>query len=646
MKKKIHHFHNYFFVFLGALVVNPFYFSSSFLNIGKHKGLGLKLGLHSCNDLRILMIRFDQPHFLLLLWLLPLWAAGWWWFQKKRRQALQQFADHALLSRLTAHHRPGTQWLSRVMMVMAFGATVAGLAQPQQAVMGRQAANRGLDILFLADCSASMGAEDAVPTRLERAKRAMTYLIDHLQGDRIGLIQCAGEAFMTCPFTDDKGALRLVVDAMTTNSLPVAGTALDEGLRLGLDSFERNGAKNSVMVLFSDGEDFGASIGNKLRKARAEGVRLYVMGVGTPRGVGLTVQGKVMKDRRGKPVITKLNQKQLARLADAGGGIYWRLADADNQTDRLVAELNRLEKIKRFTSGYYRWRPLYPWLALLAALLVGAALLLNQQKNPRRLARTAMILLMLGLPLAGHSESYRGLMHQGLRAFKQNDMIHAQQAFDQARLRKPQSALTNYNLGCSLLAQQKLMEAYQAFSRARTSAHAKLRQAVLYNLGYTAFYLGLQQGDPSYWQEAFQRYKELLIEHQNDDDARYNIEIILREIKKRSRTTAPQQRQRQGQNQGQQEGSGADKPGQEQAQSQGRPEQQAPPQERQEQSEKRQDQGHKPKTSEEQQGRRQKGMSQDEALRTLRSLEAEENSIQKQWPDQADTSPEYKGPPW
>src|SRR5581483_6633619 len=54
----------------------------------------------------------------------------------------------------------------------------------------------GIDLVVALDASNSMLARDVKPSRLERAKLEVTALLERLNGDRVGLVVFAGDAFI------------------------------------------------------------------------------------------------------------------------------------------------------------------------------------------------------------------------------------------------------------------------------------------------------------------------------------------------------------------------------------------------------------------------------------------------------------------
>jgi Ca-activated chloride channel family protein len=600
------------------------------------------------------MFRFADPDILYALLALPLAALAWWWSDRQARRRLAAFVGPRLGGALTADNSPWRALLGRVAWLLAVAALIAGLARPQVGLARQSEAGRGLDLLFLVDTSRSMAAGDEVPTRLDRVKRSLFYLIDKLEGNRIGLIEFAGVPFELCPLTQDVGALKLLCDALETTDLPVPGTDLGGALQLALQAFGRasqTGARNRALIVFSDGENFGSLPYPAVKRAAAEGIRAYALGVGTTAGASVPALGVQAAPAK---TLTKLQEKPLSLLALFGGGTYARLSAGGQEEDALVEELSRLEKLEHYSSRSLTWDDRYPWPAALAALLLWAELLLGRRRGrwhwPTGWRRWLPAFILLGWVLAGaaplRAASTRDLVTQGLQALRRHEPADAQRALEQAVKRRPQDPWAQYNLGCLHLAQYKYLEALPAFSRAVTRAQGRLLRDAWYNLGYAAFFLGLQQGQAERWTEAATAFERVLLLDPQDEDARYNLELVLREIRRHTQQRARRESQSQGGKQGPQPGGGADKPGEDRMRSDGRNQDQAPPREAQEQTTRREKNGERSSTSEDQKGNRQRGMSQENALRTLRSLESDEQDLQKNRQRfEPDANP-YRGPYW
>ena len=97
----------------------------------------------------------------------------------------------------------GRGWLKISLFAVAFFFFVIGLSRPQLGARLKETESKGVEIMIALDVSNSMLAEDYSPNRLERAKLAISRLVDKLQGDRIGLVVFAGESFIQLPITTD-----------------------------------------------------------------------------------------------------------------------------------------------------------------------------------------------------------------------------------------------------------------------------------------------------------------------------------------------------------------------------------------------------------------------------------------------------------
>ncbi len=590
------------------------------------------------------MFRFARPEMLNLLWLLPVIAAAFWWGRRQARARLAALVGERLSDRLTAGNSGLKSGLAVGLVLAAWACLAVGLARPQTALAVRHAAFPGLDVILVVDVSRSMDATDMPPSRLGRAQQALFYLAETLRGNRFGLLPFAGTAFLTCPLTRDQSAVQLLIDHLETSWSPIPGTDLTQALALAREAFERTGAKHRVLVVVSDGENFGGKPLPVVKQANKEGIRTYCLGVGTE--AGAAVPGE-------KNAVTKLDEESLKRIALIGGGTYQRLSAGGREEEALTAELKRLEKIEIFTAEQNAWQDHYPLAALAAAFLLWLELLLGRRRegpNWRQLALKiwrwivpAAIVLFAAAPAWA---SARRQVNQGVAAYERQDFKRAEQLFNQARESGQLPALVEYNLGCALLAQHQYLEAYRAFERAQPQAKGRLAGDVWYNLGYTSFYVGIKTGTAERWTEAVEAFKRCLLLDPEDDDARYNLELILREIQKHTRQAAPQEQQSQASGKGKDGGADADRPGQDRQPTQGRENEKAPPSESQQETKQRQAEQGKANTSEEQSGRRQKGMSKEDALRTLRSLDAEQGQVQKNWPQDSQTQSEYQGPGW
>lgn len=207
----------------------------------------------------------------------------------------------------------------------------------------------GKDIMILVDLSESMNADDIKPSRLEKVKFEMKKIIDNFSSDRIGIIMFSGEAFMQCPLTYDRNALNLFTETLNTDLVPRTGTDFGPALELSLSKLNDENAQSSeisskVIILISDGEDFGDNTNESLDNIIESNIKLFTVGVGSEKGSKILLRnGKYKKDKDGGEVITKLKPTSLKETARDTGGKYFEISNINNQTDDLITEINSIK---------------------------------------------------------------------------------------------------------------------------------------------------------------------------------------------------------------------------------------------------------------------------------------------------------------
>ncbi len=207
----------------------------------------------------------------------------------------------------------------------------------------------GKDIMILVDLSESMNADDIKPTRLEKVKFEMKKIIDSFSSDRIGIIMFSGEAFMQCPMTYDRNALNLFTETLNTGLVPRTGTDFGPALELSLSKLNDENSQSleinsKVIILISDGEDFGDNTNESLDNIIESNIKLFTIGVGSEKGSKILLgNGKYKKDKDGGVVITKLNPTSLKETARETGGKYFEISNINNEIDELISEINRIK---------------------------------------------------------------------------------------------------------------------------------------------------------------------------------------------------------------------------------------------------------------------------------------------------------------
>ena len=336
------------------------------------------------------MFRFGFNELLWAYLLVPVLILFFVYALRLKRRAIERFGESDLMQRLSATVNHGAQRAKMLLAIAAVTLLVTALARPQFGTRVETVRREGKDVIVALDLSASMLAEDIAPNRLEKAKHAVGTLIRGLDGDRIGLVAFAGEAFVQSPLTVDYGAASLFLRAMKTELMPVQGTNLAEALRVSVEAFDAGEPQHRVLLLITDGEDHEGGIDAAVERAREAGVRIYTVGVGSPDGVplpefdnrGLRIGYK--RDENGGVVTTRLDEATLEVIARETGGRYLRATPGGNELERLaneIAEMAGREFEARQVTQYEEQYQIFLAFAL-ALLLVEA--LVPERRRPRK----------------------------------------------------------------------------------------------------------------------------------------------------------------------------------------------------------------------------------------------------------------------
>ena len=229
-----------------------------------------------------------------------------------------------------------------------FSLIIIALLGPSFGDTTKEIKSVGKDIFICIDLSESMNAFDIQPTRLERVKFELKNIIEAFSSDRKGLIMFSNEAFMQCPLTYDNNALNLFIQTLNTSLVPNTGTDFGPPLELALEKLEAEEGsatrqKSKIIVLISDGEDFGEETDEIAEKIESSGIKLFTLGVGTERGSKIRSRRGFKRDSRGNEVVSQLNPTSLKKLAAKADSKYFEINDTQNDVERLINTINLIE---------------------------------------------------------------------------------------------------------------------------------------------------------------------------------------------------------------------------------------------------------------------------------------------------------------
>lgn len=316
--------------------------------------------------------RFAEPMFLLLLLVIP---AVWLWKLKPRKREPTIFYADASSWASGATFRPRLEKLFRVLPYAAYALAVVALARPQSGTREVDIRSEGIDIVMAVDASGSMKAEDFKPNnRLFVAKEVAAQFVDGRQGDRIGIVVFAGEAFTQCPLTLDYGILKELIAAIDFGIEP-DGTAIGMAIANSVNRLRRSEAKSKVIILLTDGINNSGAIDplTAAEAASALNIKIYTIGVGVEGEAPYPVDDPVF-GRRYVRMPSDVDDEALGTIAERTGGLYFR-ATSPEALREIYARIDQLEKTKVETREYVDYSDLGPVLTVWGAVLLTLTLL-------------------------------------------------------------------------------------------------------------------------------------------------------------------------------------------------------------------------------------------------------------------------------
>jgi Ca-activated chloride channel family protein len=302
--------------------------------------------------------RLERPELLWGLAVAPLLSViflldlGW------RNRALRRFASSATLGRMVkglSAWRITTRYL---LLRHGLGFVILAAAGPQFGSRVEEVKSQGIDVVVAMDVSNSMACADLRPDRMEAARRAMARLIDRLQGDRLGIVVFAGEAYVQLPITTDRAAAKLFLNTIGTQSVGTQGTAIGAAIELAQQSFDPESTGGRAIIVITDGENHEDDAEGAALAAAEAGITVHTVGMGTPQGGPIPIKrGNAVagfrKDRNGTTVVSRLDEEMLRRIAAAGNGTYVRATDRSSGLEQVLDELRTMEP--GTTSGTFRF---------------------------------------------------------------------------------------------------------------------------------------------------------------------------------------------------------------------------------------------------------------------------------------------------
>lgn len=336
------------------------------------------------------LFRFANPEYLYLLLLLPVIFILWMYNYFRRRKAMLRMGDSNLVMGLIpdlSYSRPVVKIIIQLFVVALM--TIM-LSRPQFGSKVEEIKRQGVEVIIALDVSNSMLAEDIQPNRLERAKQAISRLVETLENDKIGLVVFAGDAYTQIPITTDYISAKMFLSTISPDIVPVQGTAIGSAIDLGIRSFSPGAGKSKAMIIITDGENHEDDPVAKAKEAASAGIVIYTIGIGSAGGVPISVningRKDFLKDAEGNTVISKIDENILKEIAVATNGKYVRANNSNIGLDQIFNDIKKLKKQELEGKMYTEYNDQFQIFAGASLFLLLIDFIVMDRKN-RRLSK-------------------------------------------------------------------------------------------------------------------------------------------------------------------------------------------------------------------------------------------------------------------
>jgi Ca-activated chloride channel family protein len=469
---------------------------------------------------------------------------------RKRKLALAAFSSRSKgpISTLSRMRRA----FKRALLVTGALLGCVALARPQWGVHWEEAHRRGLDLLFTLDTSKSMLAPDLKPDRLTRAKLAIRDLVSKFEGDRVGLVAFAGDAFLQCPLTLDRGVFEQTLDAIDTSTIPRGGTDVGRAIEVARSALHNQPANHKLLVFLTDGEDLESHAIDAARAASADGIHIYTVGVGTQSGelIPLGEPGQFVRDEKGAFVRSALDENTLQAIARVTGGDYRRLGADGRGLEALYQDV--LAKLPREDlKSRMHQIPIerFQWPLGFSIFCLALEPLLGERRRRRRieaepekrwpkfasLRRRVVVTLAVGLAMTA-AHAAQASTRDAERAYHEGKFKQSAEEYGRALARTPSDVKLQYNLGVAAYKSGDFAKAGAALDQSLHSDRLDLQENAYYDLGNVLYRVGQEsvakkpEVTTDKWKKSIASYESALKLNPKDQDAVYNRDLVKRRL--------------------------------------------------------------------------------------------------------------------
>ena len=330
------------------------------------------------------MFRFEDPAYLYLLLMLPVLVVFYIYSNYKKRKAIKEFGDPDLMASLmpeVSKRRPDFKFTLVIICIALFAVL---LARPQFGSKLETVKRQGVEVIIALDISNSMLAQDIQPSRLEKAKRLISQLVEKMEEDKVGLIVFAGDAFTQLPITSDYISAKMFLEGISPALINKQGTDIGAALSLASRSFTPQDGVGRTIILITDGENHEGGVEQAIKALSDKNIQINVLGIGSPEGSPIPMDDSkdFRRDKDGNIVVSRLNEQMCQDLAKAGNGVYVRVDNTNTAQKAIQQAIDKLAKADIETQVYSDYNEQFQAVAWVLLLLLIVETLILERQNP------------------------------------------------------------------------------------------------------------------------------------------------------------------------------------------------------------------------------------------------------------------------
>ncbi len=333
------------------------------------------------------MFRFENIELLyILMSVVPVFILLFWLALRRKKKMLRRFGDMAIIKHLMPDSSSERPVIKFIAILLAYVSLSVAIARPQFGSQLKEVKRKGIELIIALDVSNSMLAKDITPNRLEKAKQAISRLINRLSDDKVGLIVFAGDAYTQIPMTTDYKSAKMFLSNISTDIVPQQGTSISSAIDLASRSFSLGTKASKALIIITDGENHEDNAIDMAREAAEKGIIIYSVGIGDPKGapipIGNSASGtSFRKDADGNVIISKLNEVMLQEIASATNGKYTRANNVSFGLNSILDHMKTLNKTEIKAKVYSAYNDQFQYMIAFALFFLLLEFVILERKN-------------------------------------------------------------------------------------------------------------------------------------------------------------------------------------------------------------------------------------------------------------------------